>query len=183
MRCAEQRLAIRHRRAGAFWPRRRAGAEELRALHRAADRDGAGRCARALCWHLLRPQKIDLTGRKTWCVSQGPDFAAKAAEIVGLYLHPPDGALVVARRREAAYSGAAGWLGTLQVRHFRPAPIDVIPGPERRRCRTRHRAVGRVGANARRGLTWAAKAGSCCLVISDATYERCCVPRALSARP
>lgn len=47
-------------------------------------------------WRFLRAQKIDLAGRKSWCVSKDPEFAAKAAEIVGLYLDPPDGALVVA---------------------------------------------------------------------------------------
>ena len=47
-------------------------------------------------WRFLRAQKIDLAGRKTWCVSNDPQFAAKAAEIVGLYLDPPKGALVVA---------------------------------------------------------------------------------------
>jgi len=47
-------------------------------------------------WRFLRAQKIDLAGRKTWCVSHDPEFAAKAAEIVGLYLEPPEGALVVA---------------------------------------------------------------------------------------
>jgi len=47
-------------------------------------------------WRFLRAHKIDLAGRKTWCVSQDPQFAAKAAEIVGLYLDPPEGALVVA---------------------------------------------------------------------------------------
>jgi transposase len=47
-------------------------------------------------WRFLRAQKIDLAGRKTWCVSHDPEFAAKAAEIVGLYLDPPKGALVVA---------------------------------------------------------------------------------------
>lgn len=47
-------------------------------------------------WRFLRAQNIDLAGRKTWCVSQDPEFAAKAAEIVGLYLKPPDGALVLA---------------------------------------------------------------------------------------
>lgn len=44
----------------------------------------------------LRAQKIDLAGRKSWCQSRDPDFAAKAAEIVGLYLDPPEGTLVVA---------------------------------------------------------------------------------------
>lgn len=47
-------------------------------------------------WRFLRAQKIDLAGRKSWCVSDDPEFAAKAAEIVGLYLDPPDGALVIA---------------------------------------------------------------------------------------
>lgn len=47
-------------------------------------------------WRFLRAQKIDLAGRKSWCVSKDPEFAAKAAEIVGLYLDPPDGALVIA---------------------------------------------------------------------------------------
>jgi len=47
-------------------------------------------------WRFLRAQKIDLAGRKSWCVSHDPEFAAKAAEIVGLYLDPPKGALVVA---------------------------------------------------------------------------------------
>ncbi len=47
-------------------------------------------------WRFLRAQKIDLAGRKSWCPSQDPAFAAKAAEIVGLYLAPPDQALVLA---------------------------------------------------------------------------------------
>jgi transposase len=47
-------------------------------------------------WRFLRAQKIDLAGRKSWCTSQDPAFAAKAAEIVGLYLAPPDQALVLA---------------------------------------------------------------------------------------
>jgi transposase len=47
-------------------------------------------------WRFLRTQKIDLAARKSWCESNDPAFAAKAAEIVGLYLDPPDGALVLA---------------------------------------------------------------------------------------
>ena len=47
-------------------------------------------------WRFLRAHKIDLAGRKSWCVSEDPEFAAKAAEIIGLYLDPPDGALVIA---------------------------------------------------------------------------------------
>lgn len=47
-------------------------------------------------WRFLRTQRIDLAGRKSWCQSDDPEFIPKAAEIVGLYLDPPDGALVVA---------------------------------------------------------------------------------------
>jgi transposase len=47
-------------------------------------------------WRFLRAQKIDLSARKSWCESNDPDFAAKAAEIVGLYLNPPQNALVLA---------------------------------------------------------------------------------------
>ena len=43
----------------------------------------------------LRRQKIDLTGRKSWCESNDPDFATKAAEVVGLYMAPPKNALVI----------------------------------------------------------------------------------------
>jgi transposase len=47
-------------------------------------------------WRFLRAQKIDLSGRKSWCESNDPDFVAKAAEIVGLYMAPPQNALVLA---------------------------------------------------------------------------------------
>ncbi len=47
-------------------------------------------------WRFLRAQKIDLDGGKSWCQSNDPDFAAKAAEIVGLYLAPPENAVVIA---------------------------------------------------------------------------------------
>ncbi len=46
-------------------------------------------------WRFLRAQKIDLDGRKSWCVSTDPAFVAKSAEIVGLYLAPPEGAVVL----------------------------------------------------------------------------------------
>jgi transposase len=35
-------------------------------------------------WRFLRAQKIDLSGRKSWCDSSDPEFVAKATEIVGL---------------------------------------------------------------------------------------------------
>ena len=46
-------------------------------------------------WRFLRAQKIDLSGRKSWCESTDPDFVPKAADIVGLYMSPPDNAVVL----------------------------------------------------------------------------------------
>ena len=46
-------------------------------------------------WRVLRKQRICLRRRRSWCISTDPDFAAKAADIVGLYLHPPQNALVL----------------------------------------------------------------------------------------
>jgi transposase len=46
-------------------------------------------------WRVLRAQKIDLAARKSWCESNDPDFAAKAAEVVGLYMAPPENAIVI----------------------------------------------------------------------------------------
>ncbi|MGH7262039.1 MAG: IS630 family transposase [Nitrospiraceae bacterium] len=47
-------------------------------------------------WRFLRAHKIDLSGRKSWCQSNDPEFAAKAAEIAGLYMAPPENAIVLA---------------------------------------------------------------------------------------
>jgi transposase len=46
-------------------------------------------------WRSLRKQKIDLGGRKSWCESNDPQFATKAADVVGLYMAPPDNAVVL----------------------------------------------------------------------------------------
>jgi len=47
-------------------------------------------------WRFLGEHKIDLSGRKSWCESNDSEFAAKAAEIVGLYMAPPENAIVLA---------------------------------------------------------------------------------------
>jgi hypothetical protein len=46
-------------------------------------------------WRFLRAQKIDLAGRKSWCESNDPQFTAKAADVVGLYMAPPENAIVI----------------------------------------------------------------------------------------
>ena len=43
----------------------------------------------------LQKQGIQLARMRTWCVSTDPEFTAKAADIVGLYLNPPENAIVI----------------------------------------------------------------------------------------
>ena len=46
-------------------------------------------------WRVLRRHRISLQRRHSWCVSTDPEFARKAADIVGLYLNPPENAVVI----------------------------------------------------------------------------------------
>src|SRR6201984_1038311 len=46
-------------------------------------------------WRLLRREGVQLRRRRSWCVSTDLQFAAKAADIIGLYLDPPENALVL----------------------------------------------------------------------------------------
>ena len=64
-------------------------------------------------WRELRALGIRLARRRSWCVSTDPEFARKAADIVGLYLAPPDNALVFAVEEKPclqALERQQGWL-------------------------------------------------------------------------
>jgi len=64
-------------------------------------------------WRAMRRHRITLQRRRSWCISNDPDFAAKAADIVGLYLDPPQGAVVVCvdeKPHIQALERAQGWL-------------------------------------------------------------------------
>lgn len=39
-------------------------------------------------WRVLRKEGIYLQRLRTWCVSTDPEFAPKAADVIGLYLNP-----------------------------------------------------------------------------------------------
>jgi transposase len=60
-----------------------------------------GALARALgvpahaIWGVLRKEGIQLQRHRSWCVSTDPEFATKAADVIGLYLNPPQNALVL----------------------------------------------------------------------------------------
>jgi transposase len=46
-------------------------------------------------WRVLRKHGIHLRRRRSWCISTDPQFSQKAADVVGLYLSPPDNAVVI----------------------------------------------------------------------------------------
>ncbi len=64
-------------------------------------------------WRILRQHDIHLQRRHSWCLSTDPQFAQKAADIVGLYLDPPENALVISVDEKPsiqALERAQGWL-------------------------------------------------------------------------
>jgi transposase len=46
-------------------------------------------------WRILRRRDICLQRRRSWCISTDPEFGPKAADVVGIYLNPPENALVL----------------------------------------------------------------------------------------
>jgi transposase len=46
-------------------------------------------------WRMLRKEGIQLRRHRSWCVSTDPEFAVKSADVIGLYLAPPEKALVL----------------------------------------------------------------------------------------
>ena len=77
-------------------------------------------------WRFLRAQKIDLAARKSWCESNDPAFAAKAAEIVGFRSICPTARWCPGGGREAVDPGVGTGAGLPQTaqraRAHRPVP-------------------------------------------------------------
>jgi transposase len=46
-------------------------------------------------WRILRKRGIQLQRRRSWCITTDPEFGPKAADVVGLYLNPPENAAVI----------------------------------------------------------------------------------------
>ena len=46
-------------------------------------------------WRALRREGIQLRRHRSWCANTDPEFAAKAADVIPLYLNPPQNALVL----------------------------------------------------------------------------------------
>jgi hypothetical protein len=67
----------------------------------------------------MRKHDLHLERRQSWCVSTDPEFSRKAADVVGLYLNPPDNALVLCVDEKPciqALERAQGWIRLPNVR-------------------------------------------------------------------
>ena len=87
-------------------------------------------------WRFLRAQKINLSGRKSWCESNDPDFVAKAAEIVGLSMAPPENAIVLAVDEKPSIQALERTkaISSCRTDARSPASRTTISGTERPRC-------------------------------------------------
>ena len=68
-------------------------------------------------WRLLRKEGIQLARQRTWCVSTDPDFTAKASEIVGLYLNPPENAIVICVDEKPSMQALSRTTGYVKLRN------------------------------------------------------------------
>lgn len=66
-------------------------------------------------WAVLRKLGINLQRRRSWCVSTDPEFAQKSADIVGLYLSPPENAVVLSVDEKPAIQALDRKQGFLQL--------------------------------------------------------------------
>ena len=68
-------------------------------------------------WRLLRKEGIQLSRQRTWCVSTDPDFTAKASEIVGLCLNPPENAIVICVDEKPSMQALSRTTGYVKTRN------------------------------------------------------------------
>lgn len=126
-RFARHRLAGLQDQARTGKPRRYNRSTEQRIVSQLDDRPPAGQTSwtggslaaalgdvsEAQVWRVLRCHGISLQRRRSWCISTDPEFAVKAADVVGLYLNPPENALVLAMDEKPsiqALERAQGWI-------------------------------------------------------------------------
>jgi transposase len=95
-----------------------------------------GEISKHQIWRVLREHEIFLERRRSWCISTDAAFAQKAADIVALYLQPPENAVVLSvdeKPHIEALERAQGWLRMLAARRS-PASTMSTNATARRPC-------------------------------------------------
>ncbi|HLJ88338.1 MAG TPA: hypothetical protein VKZ53_16075 [Candidatus Angelobacter sp.] len=77
-------------------------------------------------WAVLRRHRIGLQRRRSWCISTDSEFTRKAADLVGLYLHPPENAVVLSADEKPQFRPRSGHRGGCSCLTARPSP-DFSP--------------------------------------------------------
>src|SRR5207245_9072670 len=94
-------------------------------------------------WRFLRSHKIDLAARKSWCESNDPNFTAKAADVVGLYVAPPEKAIVLCVDEKPSIQALERAQGLSEVTQWprldRPEPRLQAAWHDNTVCRARSR--------------------------------------------
>lgn len=71
----------------------------------------------AAIWRILRKEGIQLARQRSWCVSTDKEFTAKAADIVGLYLAPPENAIVICVDEKPSIQALSRTTGYVQCKN------------------------------------------------------------------
>ncbi len=72
-------------------------------------------------WRILRRHDIRLSRQHSWSISTAPEFTPRAADIVGLYLNPPESALVLCVGENPAVQGWDGAKGYVRLTNGKAA--------------------------------------------------------------
>jgi transposase len=65
----------------------------------------------------LQKEGIQLARMRTWCISTDPEFASKAADIIGLYLNPPTDAIVISIDEKPGIQALSRRVGYVKTRN------------------------------------------------------------------
>ena len=68
-------------------------------------------------WRLLRSEGIQLSRKRSWCISTDPQFVAKSADIIGLYLYPPLSAIVISVDEKPSIQALERQTGYVKVKN------------------------------------------------------------------
>ncbi len=77
--------------------------------------EALGDVSKHYVWRVLRRRSIHLRRRRSWCISTDPQFAPKSADIVGLYLNPPENAVVLSVDEKPAIQALERTQGYLKL--------------------------------------------------------------------
>ena len=76
-----------------------------------------GDVSKAQVWRVLRRLDICLQRRRSWCIRTDPQFGPKAADVVGLYLNPPENALILSVDEKPSIQALERAQGYLRLPH------------------------------------------------------------------